>query len=56
MLAEERWWKTQTTARDREIKYLEAKIRGYERRPMVLVRRRRLQAMFRQWNEQVRWG
>ena len=53
LLTEERFWKTQTSARDREIKYLELKIRGYERRPLVVIRRRRLQAMFQQWHQQV---
>lgn len=33
-LAEERWWKNQYVMREREIQLLEAKIRGYERRPI----------------------
>lgn len=33
-LAEERWWKNQLVMREREVALLEAKIRGYEKRPI----------------------
>lgn len=33
-LAEQRWWKNQLVMREREVALLEAKIRGYEKRPI----------------------
>jgi hypothetical protein len=43
-LLEERWWKTQLGAREREVAALEARIRGYEKRPVSVSRRGRGQA------------
>eukprot|EP00877_Chromochloris_zofingiensis_P001776 jgi/Chrzof1/1159/Cz01g42220.t1 len=48
-LAEERWWKNQYVMREREIQLLEAKIRGYERRPIQVIRKRKLSAILGQW-------
>ena len=43
-LLEERWWKTQLGAREREMAALEAKIRGYEKRPVTVRCARRASA------------
>jgi hypothetical protein len=35
-LVEARWWKNQCAMREREVQALEAKIRGYEKRPVTV--------------------
>lgn len=37
-LSQERWWKDQYVLRDRQLKSQEDKIRGYEKRPIVVLR------------------
>ncbi|KAF5842332.1 hypothetical protein DUNSADRAFT_7646 [Dunaliella salina] len=39
-LSQERWWKNQYSMRDETIHMLERKIAGYERRPIVVLRKR----------------
>ena len=45
----ERGWKTQLETRDSRIHTLEKKISGYELRPIMVIRRRRLDAMLTAW-------
>ena len=49
LLCRERWWKNQCQLREREVGLLETKVRGYERRPCQLLRKRRLRALLMQW-------
>ncbi|KXZ56639.1 hypothetical protein GPECTOR_1g576 [Gonium pectorale] len=48
-LCEERWWKNQLGARDSQIHALERKVDGFERRPIVVIRRRKLSAIIEAW-------
>ncbi|KAI8467365.1 MAG: hypothetical protein J3K34DRAFT_395113 [Monoraphidium minutum] len=48
-LVEERWWKTQLALREREGATLEAKIRGYEKRSVTVIQKRRLRLLLREW-------
>ncbi|GFR41222.1 hypothetical protein Agub_g1895 [Astrephomene gubernaculifera] len=48
-LCEERWWKNQLGARDAQIHALERKVEGFERRPIVVIRRRKLYALMEAW-------
>ena len=45
----DRWWKTQLETRDSRIHALEKKITGFEMRPIMVIRRRRLDAMLTAW-------
>lgn len=42
-------WKEQLKMREREIKALEGKIRGYERRPIVVLKYRKMRDCFKAW-------
>ncbi|KAJ9510458.1 hypothetical protein QJQ45_015931, partial [Haematococcus lacustris] len=48
-LAQERWWKNQYSMRDETIHALERKIAGYERRPIVVLRKRGLSKVLNAW-------
>ncbi|KAF8067181.1 hypothetical protein HT031_002228 [Scenedesmus sp. PABB004] len=48
-LAQERWYKAQLGAREREVAALEGKLRGYEKRPIQVLHKRRLGAMLGAW-------
>ncbi|KAG2499362.1 hypothetical protein HYH03_002937 [Edaphochlamys debaryana] len=50
-LCTERWWKNQLNARDSQIHALNIKIEGFEKRPIVIIRQRRLRACLWGW-----WG
>lgn len=52
-LAEERWWKDQYAVRDRQIKSQEDKIRGFEKRPIVVLRKRKQSAILNAWYVQA---
>ncbi|KIY99883.1 centriole proteome protein [Monoraphidium neglectum] len=48
-LVEERWWKTQCALREREVQALEGKLRGYEKRPVTVIQKRRLRLLLAEW-------
>ncbi|PNH12062.1 hypothetical protein TSOC_001000, partial [Tetrabaena socialis] len=48
-MCEKTWWKNQLGARDAQVHALERKVDGYERRPIVVIRRRKLAAILRAW-------
>ncbi|GLC35838.1 hypothetical protein PLESTB_000499600 [Pleodorina starrii] len=48
-LCEDRWWKNQLAARDAQIHAMERKIEGFEKRPIVVIRRRKLYALMEAW-------
>ncbi|GLI68927.1 hypothetical protein VaNZ11_013348 [Volvox africanus] len=48
-ICEDRWWKNQLTARDSQIHAMERKIEGFEKRPIVVIRRRKLYAIMEAW-------
>eukprot|EP00878_Enallax_costatus_P033717 GHUV01037269.1.p1 GENE.GHUV01037269.1~~GHUV01037269.1.p1 ORF type:complete len:413 (+),score=115.75 GHUV01037269.1:321-1559(+) len=48
-LAEERVWKNQLVMREREVALLEAKIRGYEKSPIQVLKKRKLSSIIHAW-------
>ncbi|GMH34174.1 hypothetical protein BSKO_02008 [Bryopsis sp. KO-2023] len=48
-ICKEHAWKCQIRMREREVKALEGKIRGYERRPIVVLKYRKMKECFRAW-------
>eukprot|EP00775_Hariotina_reticulata_P004665 gene4665-4918_t len=48
-LAEDRWWKNQLVMREREVALLEVKIRGFEKRPIQVLRKRKMMAVLHAW-------
>ncbi|KAF6253208.1 hypothetical protein COO60DRAFT_1669441 [Scenedesmus sp. NREL 46B-D3] len=48
-LAQERWWKDQLVMRGREVALLEVKIRGFEKRPIQVLQKRRMRAVLQAW-------
>ncbi|WIA12641.1 hypothetical protein OEZ85_006293 [Tetradesmus obliquus] len=48
-LAQERWWKNQLVMREREVALLEGKIRGFEKRPIQVLQKRRMRATMQAW-------
>lgn len=48
-LSHERWWKNQLSGRDDTIHSLQQKIAGYERRPIMVLRKRKLGMILNAW-------
>ena len=45
----DRWWKNQLETRDSRIHELEKKISGFQLRPIMVIRRRKLDAILTAW-------